>query len=144
MNFEGHHTCFLILDYHLIYLKGDNGSLWFWDWRSGHNFQQAQTIVQPGMHIYIDTLCICRSFTLIFFFLTFFFGLYRHFYTVNLLLSGSLDSEAGIYSITYDRSGSRLITCEADKTIKMWKEDDNATPETHPVHFKPPKDMRRF
>ncbi|MFQ6628393.1 hypothetical protein Gotur_007030, partial [Gossypium turneri] len=26
---------------------GDNGSLWFWDWRSGHNFQQAQTIVQP-------------------------------------------------------------------------------------------------
>ncbi|KAK1293162.1 Protein pleiotropic regulator PRL2 [Acorus calamus] len=27
---------------------GDNGSLWFWDWKSGHNFQQAQTIVQPG------------------------------------------------------------------------------------------------
>lgn len=29
-------------------LEGDNGSLWFWDWKSGHNFQQAQTIVQPG------------------------------------------------------------------------------------------------
>ncbi|KAL3650450.1 hypothetical protein CASFOL_006853 [Castilleja foliolosa] len=83
---------------------GDNGSLWFWDWTSGHNFQQAQTIVQPG----------------------------------------SLDSEAGIYSITYDLTGSRLITCEADKTIKMWKEDEMATPETHPLHFKPPKDMRRF
>ncbi|XP_075080305.1 protein pleiotropic regulatory locus 1-like [Nicotiana tabacum] len=27
---------------------GENGSLWFWDWRSGHNFQQAQTKVQPG------------------------------------------------------------------------------------------------
>lgn len=83
---------------------GDNGSLWFWDWTSGHNFQQAQTIVQPG----------------------------------------SLDSEAGIYAMTYDLTGSRLITCEADKTIKMWKEDDTATPETHPVHFKPPRDMRRF
>ncbi|CAA0820775.1 Protein pleiotropic regulatory locus 1 [Striga hermonthica] len=83
---------------------GDNGSLWFWDWTSGHNFQQAQTIVQPG----------------------------------------SLDSESGIYAITYDITGSRLITCEADKTIKMWKEDEMATPETHPLHFKPPKDMRRF
>ncbi|KAH6837985.1 pleiotropic regulatory locus 1 [Perilla frutescens var. hirtella] len=83
---------------------GDNGSLWFWDWTSGHNFQQAQTIVQPG----------------------------------------SLDSEAGIYAMTYDLTGSRLITCEADKTIKMWKEDDTATPETHPLHFKPPRDMRRF
>uniref|UniRef100_A0A2P2LLT6 Uncharacterized protein MANES_03G196900 n=1 Tax=Rhizophora mucronata TaxID=61149 RepID=A0A2P2LLT6_RHIMU len=83
---------------------GDNGSLWFWDWKSGHNFQQAQTIVQPG----------------------------------------SLDSEAGIYALSYDVSGSRLITCEADKTIKMWKEDGNATPETHPLNFKPPKEIRRF
>ncbi|GER57448.1 transducin/WD40 repeat-like superfamily protein [Striga asiatica] len=81
-----------------------NMLLWFWDWTSGHNFQQAQTIVQPG----------------------------------------SLDSESGIYAITYDITGSRLITCEADKTIKMWKEDEMATPETHPLHFKPPKDMRRF
>ncbi|KDP27811.1 hypothetical protein JCGZ_18891 [Jatropha curcas] len=83
---------------------GDNGSMWFWDWKSGHNFQQAQTIVQPG----------------------------------------SLDSEAGIYAISYDVTGSRLVTCEADKTIKMWKEDDSATPETHPLNFKPPKDIRRF
>ncbi|KAL9667712.1 hypothetical protein QQ045_002076 [Rhodiola kirilowii] len=59
---------------------GDNGSLWFWDWKSGHNFQLSQTIVQPG----------------------------------------SLDSEAGIYAISYDITGSRLVTCEADKTIKMW------------------------
>ncbi|KAJ6897871.1 protein pleiotropic regulatory locus 1-like [Populus alba x Populus x berolinensis] len=83
---------------------GDNGSLWFWDWKSGHNFQQAQTIVQPG----------------------------------------SLDSEAGIYAVCYDVSGSRLVTCEADKTIKMWKEDEDATPETHPLNYKPPKDIRRF
>ena len=32
----------------LYIVLGDNGSLWFWDWKSGHNFQQAQTIVQPG------------------------------------------------------------------------------------------------
>ncbi|XP_027338418.1 protein pleiotropic regulatory locus 1 isoform X1 [Abrus precatorius] len=83
---------------------GDNGSMWFWDWKSGHNFQQAQTIVQPG----------------------------------------SLDSEAGIYALTYDVTGSRLITCEADKTIKMWKEDETATPETNPLNFRPPKDIRRF
>ncbi|KAM0899443.1 hypothetical protein ACQ4PT_021306 [Festuca glaucescens] len=83
---------------------GDNGSMWFWDWKSGHNFQQEQTIVQPG----------------------------------------SLESEACIYALSYDNSGSRLVTCEADKTIKMWKEDLTATPETHPVNFKPPKDIRRY
>ncbi|WJX91125.1 malonyl-CoA decarboxylase [Trifolium repens] len=44
---------------------GDNGSMWFWDWKSGHNSQQSQTIVQPG----------------------------------------SLDSEAGIYALTYDITG---------------------------------------
>ncbi|XP_013686814.1 protein pleiotropic regulatory locus 1 isoform X2 [Brassica napus] len=83
---------------------GDNGSLWFWDWKSGHSFQQAETIVQPG----------------------------------------SLESEAGIYAACYDQTGSRLVTCEADKTIKMWKEDENATPETHPLNFRPPKEIRRF
>ncbi|PPD84133.1 hypothetical protein GOBAR_DD18921 [Gossypium barbadense] len=83
---------------------GDNGSLWFWDWRSGHHFQQAHTIVQPG----------------------------------------SLDSEAGIYALSYDVTGTRLVSCEADKTIKMWKEDETATEQTHPLNFKPPKDIRRF
>lgn len=57
---------------------------------------------------------------------------------------GSLESEAGIYALAYDSTGSRLISCEADKTIKMWKEDETATPETHPLNFRPPKDIRRF
>lgn len=35
---------------------------------------------------------------------------------------GSLDSEAGIFAATFDRSGLRLITGEADKSIKIWKE----------------------
>ncbi|KAJ0837238.1 putative transcription factor WD40-like family [Helianthus annuus] len=60
------------------------------------------------------------------------------------VISGSLDSEAGIHALSYDITGSRLVTCEADKTIKMWKEDENATPETHPVNFKAPIDIRRF
>ena len=32
---------------------------------------------------------------------------------------GSLDTEAGIFQMKFDQSGSRLITCEADKTIKV-------------------------
>lgn len=58
----------------------------FWDWKSGYNFQTAETQVQPG----------------------------------------SLDSEAGVFCSTFDRTGSRLITGEADKTVKIWKEDENA------------------
>jgi pleiotropic regulator 1 len=38
-----------------------------------------------------------------------------------------------------------LITVEADKTIKMWKQDEDATEETHPnIPFVPPTDIRRF
>jgi len=84
---------------------GDNGSLWFWDWKSGHCFQKEQVQVQPG----------------------------------------SLESESGVLATAFDVTGTRLITCEADKSIKMWKENEDATPETHPgVPFRPPKDLRRF
>ena len=34
---------------------------------------------------------------------------------------GSLDSEAGIFALTFDKSESRLISCEGDKTIKIYK-----------------------
>lgn len=114
--------------------------MWFWDWKSGHNYQQTQTIVQPGIVL----------FALFFFFSLFWlwgwggFNRRKRLITVKYFLSGSLDSEAGIYATCYDLTGSRLVTCEADKTIKMWKEDENATPETHPLNFKPPKDIRRF
>lgn len=37
-----------------------------------------------------------------------------------------MDSEAGVFAVTFDQSGSRLITCDADKTIKIYKEDDTA------------------
>jgi len=75
----------------------DNGTMHFWDWKTGYNFQRLQAPVQPG----------------------------------------SLDSEAGIFSMTFDNSGTRLITCEADKTIKVYKEDETATEESHPINWKP-------
>ncbi|XP_014674309.1 PREDICTED: pleiotropic regulator 1-like [Priapulus caudatus] len=76
---------------------GDNGTLHFWDWKTGYNFQRFQAPVQPG----------------------------------------SIDSEAGVFAMTYDLSGSRLLTAEADKTIKIYKEDDSATEESHPINWKP-------
>eukprot|EP00123_Amoebidium_parasiticum_P016562 comp23494_c2_seq1/m.39334 comp23494_c2_seq1/g.39334 ORF comp23494_c2_seq1/g.39334 comp23494_c2_seq1/m.39334 type:complete len:510 (-) comp23494_c2_seq1:258-1787(-) len=57
---------------------------------------------------------------------------------------GSLESEAGIYAVGFDMSGSRLVTCEADKSIKMYKEDDTATEESHPVQWKPDIRRKRF
>lgn len=76
---------------------GDNGTLYFWDWRTGYNFQRLQAPVQPG----------------------------------------SIDSEAGIFACTFDQSGSRLLSAEADKTVKIFKEDENASEETHPINWKP-------
>jgi pleiotropic regulator 1 len=57
---------------------------------------------------------------------------------------GSLESESGIFALTFDKSGSRLASAEADKTVKMWREDEDATPETHPINFRPPRDIKRF
>jgi len=61
-----------------------------------YNFQQVDTIVQPG----------------------------------------SLDAEAGIYAMGFDGTGSRLVTCEADKTVKIWAEDASADEESHPVDMR--------
>lgn len=101
--------------------KGDNGSISFWDWKTGHRFQSLDTTAQPG----------------------------------------SLDAEAGLMSSTYDRTGLRLICGEADKTstsplttqvlpianihiVKVWKQDENATPESHPLDWKPTLGRQRF
>lgn len=72
---------------------GDDGTIKFWDWKSGYNFQDVISQPQPG----------------------------------------SIAAENGIFALAFDRSGSRLISGECDKTIKMWKEDENATPESHPI-----------
>jgi len=57
---------------------------------------------------------------------------------------GSLDAEAGLLCSTFDKTGLRLITGEADKTIKVWKEDDQATEESHPLDWKPTLNRNRF
>ncbi len=39
---------------------------------------------------------------------------------------GSINSEAGIFALAFDHSGSRLVSAEADKSIKIYKEDETA------------------
>lgn len=51
----------------------------------------------------------------------------------TIVQPGSLDAEAGIYAASFDASGSLLVTAEADKTIKIWRESVKATQDTDPV-----------
>jgi len=60
-------------------------------------------------------------------------GRHRFFDTKTKVQPGSLDCEAGFYAMTFDQTGTRLLTAEADKTIKVWREDPDATPESHPI-----------
>eukprot|EP00605_Chrysophyceae_sp_TOSAG23-4_P001146 GSChrysophyteH1.ASY1.ANO1.1253.1 assembled CDS len=53
--------------------------------------------------------------------------------TATTAQPGSLEAENGIFASAFDHSSTRLITCEADKSIKIWKENTSATPDTHPV-----------
>lgn len=106
-NFEGQNSIIntmAVNEDNVLFSGGDNGSMSFWDWKSGHRFQALDTTAQPG----------------------------------------SLDAECGIMSSTYDKTGLRLINGEADKTIKIWKQDETATPETHPLDWKPTLGRQKF
>jgi pleiotropic regulator 1 len=72
---------------------GDDGSLHFWDYKTGYGFQQTRSVVQPG----------------------------------------SLEAENGVMACCFDATGSRLITGETDKTVKIWKPDETASELTHPI-----------
>ena len=49
--------------------------------------------------------------------------------TRTIAQPGSLPSECGIFDCSFDMTGTRLITCEADKTVKLWREvQDNGQP----------------
>jgi len=72
---------------------GDDGSMNFWDYKTGYNFQSGSSIVQPG----------------------------------------SLDAENAIFCTEFDGTGTRLITGEADKTIKIYKADVEASEMTDPI-----------
>jgi len=56
--------------------------------------------------------------------------------TETVAQPGSLDSEAGIFASKFDMSGSRLVTCEADKSIKIWKEKEDASEDSHPIDMR--------
>ena len=106
-NCDGHSTILNALAINrsnVLVSGGNDGSLGFWDWSSGHMYDKQHTIAQ----------------------------------------SGTLEGENAIFDLSFDVTGSRLLTAEGDKTIKVYGEDENATEESHPgIKFKPPK-RRRF
>ena len=106
-NFEGQNAIINTLSVNednVLFSGGDNGSMSFWDWKTGHRYQSLDTTAQPG----------------------------------------SLDAESGIFASTFDRTGLRLICGEADKTIKIWRQDPEATPDTHPLDWKPTLGRQRY
>lgn len=88
----------------VLFSGADNGTMAFYDWKSGHKFQSLESQVQPG----------------------------------------SLESEAGIFCSQFDRTGLRLITGEADKTIKVWRQDENASEENTPLEWEPSLRRRKY
>lgn len=88
----------------VMFAGADDGTVGFYDWKTGHRFQSTQSIAQPG----------------------------------------SLEAEAGVMVSTFDKTGLRLLTGESDKSIKIWKQDEDATEETHPLDWKPTLGRRKF
>jgi pleiotropic regulator 1 len=98
-NLSGHKAvinALAINDDGVVVSGADNGSMNFWDYKTGYCFQKTETVAQPG----------------------------------------SLDAENGIYAASFDMTGTRLVTGEADKTIKIWKMNEEASEMTHPIDFK--------
>ena len=55
-----------------------------------------------------------------------------------------MSGTGGCVAARFQGSGTRLLTAEADKSGKFWREDTAATPETQPLNFRPPRDIRRY
>ena len=95
-NFSGHKAVINALavnDDGVVVSGADNGSMNFWDYKTGYCFQKTETVAQPG----------------------------------------SLDAENGIYAAAFDMTGTRLVTGEADKSVKIWKQSDDASEMSHPI-----------
>jgi pleiotropic regulator 1 len=95
-NFSGHKAVINAVamnDDGVVVSGADNGSMNFWDYKTGHCFQKTETVAQPG----------------------------------------SLDAENGIYAAAFDMTGTRLVTGEADKTIKIWKQGEDSSELSHPI-----------
>ena len=62
---------------------------------------------------------------------------YSYQHEVAKVQPGSLQqAENGIMALQFDLTGTRLITGEADKSIKIWKPDESASELTHPIDMK--------
>ena len=46
---------------------------------------------------------------------------------------GSLAAENSVMALAFDLTGTRLVSGEADKTVKVWKQDDSASELSHPI-----------
>lgn len=89
----------------VLFAGSDNGSLTFFDYKSGHKYQTFKTKEAPG----------------------------------------SPESGRGILSSTFDGTGLRLLTGETDRTIKIWKQDETASQDTHPnLPWNPKLDSQRL
>ena len=64
--------------------------------------------------------------------------------TESVAQPGSLEAEQGVLCSTFDQTGLRLITGEADKTVKVWKMDERATEESYPLDWRPTLGRRKF
>eukprot|EP00977_Amphora_coffeiformis_P010272 scaffold2383_cov161-Amphora_coffeaeformis.AAC.28 len=53
--------------------------------------------------------------------------------TQAIVQPGSLEAENSIMAMAFDATGTRLVTGEADKSIKIWKPDTDASELTHPI-----------
>ena len=53
--------------------------------------------------------------------------------TQAVVQPGSLEAENSIMALAFDGTGTRLVTGEADKSIKIWKPDTEASELTHPI-----------
>lgn len=94
-----------INDDNILFAGGDNGTMSFFDYKTGHKYQTFKT---PAV-------------------------------------TGSLDSERSVLCSTFDVTGTRLITGEGDKSIKIWKQDPGATEESDPgLPWNPTLASQRF
>ncbi|SOV10674.1 golgi organization and biogenesis factor, putative [Plasmodium sp. DRC-Itaito] len=55
----------------------------------------------------------------------------------NKVVPGTVECENSTLSMAFDKSESRLITTHGDKSIKIWKENEDATPENFPIKWNP-------
>ena len=46
---------------------------------------------------------------------------------------GSLAAENSVMALAFDLMGTQLVSGEADKTVKVWKQDDSASELSHPI-----------